>query len=262
MPDATMGRHAPPARDPRAIARFAAADELRCRGQFGTALHAALEALAEHPYDADGHHVLGRIYAATGDGERARDEWETALRLDPAHTGARAALGSGGASGPAATPLEDEDTLPRGMRAVTIDVGSGPTERSSSPTVLPAARPSASHPGMLAFADPRVVAALLTDRDGMVVAEHAQPGVSEVACQTLGAVLSSLAAETTQVLAGLGMGPWRSLRVECASGALGLAPATDEHVVILAVQSGMPLGLARRYLAAAQRHARSVLEDA
>jgi predicted regulator of Ras-like GTPase activity (Roadblock/LC7/MglB family) len=145
------------------------------------------------------------------------------------------------------------------MRAVTKEAANGATP---APATATAGRPAASHPGMVSFADPRVVAALLTDRDGMVVAEHAQPGVSEVARQTLGAVLAGLAGETNQVLAALGMGPWRSLRVECTSGALGLAPASDGHVVILAVQSGMPLGLARRYLVAAQRHARSVLEDA
>jgi predicted regulator of Ras-like GTPase activity (Roadblock/LC7/MglB family) len=125
-----------------------------------------------------------------------------------------------------------------------------------------AARPAATHPGMLAFADPRVIAGLLTDRDGMVVAQHTADGVSDSACQTLGAVLSGLAGETVQALAALGLGRWRTLRVECAAGALGLAPADDEHLVILAVQSGMPLGLARRYLTTAQRHARTVLEDA
>lgn len=261
MPDATLRREAPPARDPRATARFAAADELRVRGQHAAAVHAALEALAAHPYDADGHHVLARIYAASGDAARARDEWETALRLDPGHAGARVALAPH--AEPPATSLEDEDTLPRGMRAVTAEVAAvAPAAVHGAPGAASAVRPTAAHPGMLSFADPRVVAALLTDRDGMVVAEHAQAGVGEMACQTLGAVLSSLAAETTQVLTALGMGQWRSLRVECASGALGLAPVSDEHVVILAVQSAMPLGLARRYLEAAQRHARAVLEDA
>jgi predicted regulator of Ras-like GTPase activity (Roadblock/LC7/MglB family) len=256
MPDATLRRDAPPVRDPRAAARFAAADELRLRGQHAAALHAALDALAEHPYDADGHHLLARIYAAAGDTVRARDEWETALRLDPSHSSARAALAAPGQS---ALSIEDEDTLPRGMRAVTVDVAPDPPAAPRNAGV--ASRPAATQPGMLAFADPRVIAGLLTDRHGMVVAQHAADGVSDVACQALGAVLSSLAGETVQALDALGMGRWRTLRVECASGALGLAPANDEHLVILAVQSGMPLGLARRYLTAAQRHARSVLEE-
>lgn len=266
MPEATMRRERAPARDPRAVARFAAADELRLRGQHAAALHAALDALAEHPYDADGHHLLGRIYAAGGDMVRARDEWETALRLEPGHSGALAALTSLAApSAPAAlavagaspTAIEDEDTLPRGVRSVPGVRPSSSDMEGGTP-----ARPTASHPGMLSFADPKVIAALLTDQDGMVVAQHAGSGVSDTACQALGALLSSLAGETTQVLSGLGMGRLRTLRVECVSGALSLAPVNDEHLVVLAVQQGMPLGLARRYLTAAQQHARSILGDA
>jgi predicted regulator of Ras-like GTPase activity (Roadblock/LC7/MglB family) len=257
MADATIRRERVPARDPRAVARFAAADELRLRGQHAAALHAALDALAEHPYDADGHHLLARIYAGAGDAVRARDEWETALRLDPAHAGARSGLATMAAQGGQAPAFEDEDTLPRGVRTVTDAGPAGAGPETGTP-----ARAAATHPGMLSFPDPRVIAALLTDRDGMVVAQHAASGVSDEACQALGAILSSLAAETPQVLTALGMGRLRTLRVECASGALALAPVPDDHLVVVAVQQGTPLGLARRYLTAAQRHAQSVLEDA
>lgn len=257
MAEATMRRDRAPVRDPRAVARFATADELRQRGQHAAALHAALDALAEHPYDADGHHLLARIYAAGGDTVRARDEWETALRLDPGHSAARAALAALLTPVAGAAAIDDEDTLPRGVRTVTGDRPSDSVVEGGTPV-----RAAATHPGMLSFADPKVLAALLTDRDGMVVAQHAANGVSDEACQAIGAILSSLASETTQVLSGLGMGRLRTLRVECASGALSLAPVKDEHLVVLAVQQGMPLGLVRRYLTAAQRHARSVLEGA
>lgn len=255
MADATLRRERAPLRDPRAVTRFAAADELRQRGQHAAALHATLEALAEHPYDVEGHHLLGRIHAMGGDTVRARDEWETVLRLDPAHSGARAALAALAPSETPAASAEEEDTLPRGVRTVA----SGPPPGSGTATP---ARSTATHPGMLSFADPKVIAALLTDRDGMVVAQHAANGVSNDACQALGALLSDLAGETTQVLSALGMGELRTLRVECTSGALGLAPVDGEHLVVLAVQQGVPLGLARRYLTAAQRHARSVMEGA
>lgn len=270
MPNATLRSAADPGRDPRAAERFAHVDDLRRRGHNEAAEHAAVHALAEHPYDAEGHYLLARIHAARGDAQRARDEWETTLRLDPNHSGAREALASRPAPASAPVAPEDEDTLPRGMRAVPPAeqaAGEGaasqarPIARAGSENPGPE-RPTVSNLSMPSFADPRMVAALLTDGDGMVVAQHALDGIGDAACQTLGALLSSLAGETAQVLGGLGLGDWRSLSVECASGALGLAPASDGHVVILAVRTGMPLGLARRYLLAAQRHARAAMESA
>jgi predicted regulator of Ras-like GTPase activity (Roadblock/LC7/MglB family) len=236
--------------------RFAQVDDLRRRGHHEAAERAALDALAEYPYDADGHYLLARIHAARGDAQRARDEWETALRLDPTHSGARAALAS--------RPLPTEDkTLPCGIPVVDapelLTTPPGAQHAVAPPGAL---RPTVGMPAMPAFADPRVLVALLTDGDGMVVAHQAVDGVTDPACEALGALLSGLARETDQVLAGLGLGAWRTLSVECTSGSFGLSPAPDDHVVILAVRAGTPTGLARRYLLTAQRHARTSLEVA
>lgn len=253
MSDATMVESRLTPRDPGAVTRFAEVEELRRRGDHAAAARAAMAALAEFPYDADGHHLLARIHAAQGDAQRARDEWEMALRLDPGHPGARQALES--RSLPAA-----------GAQARRSAAGTpAPSRAPQSATVARDAysrdaRPSVGHPGMPSFDDPRVIAALLTDADGMVVAQHTTDGVSNPACEAIGALLSSLARDTTEVLGGLGLGALRTLSVECSSGGLGLSPAPEGHVVIVAVRASTPLGLARRYLLTAQRHARLALE--
>ena len=69
------------------------ADALRRAGQLDVALRVALRGLDRHPYVADAHDVLARIHADRGELERAADEWEMALRLDPSH--AQASLGLG-----------------------------------------------------------------------------------------------------------------------------------------------------------------------
>src|SRR5215207_5081330 len=81
------------ARDPSSLVFMPLADALRRAGQLDIALRVALRGLDRHPYLADAHDVLARIHADRGDVERAADEWEMALRLDPSH--AQASLGLG-----------------------------------------------------------------------------------------------------------------------------------------------------------------------
>ena len=81
------------ARDPSSLVFMRLADALRRAGQLDVAMRVALRGLDRHPYVADAHDVLARIHADRGDLERAADEWEMALRLDPSHAQARLGLG-------------------------------------------------------------------------------------------------------------------------------------------------------------------------
>ena len=81
------------ARDPSSLVFMPLADALRRAGQLDIALRVALRGLDRHPYVADAHDVLARIHADRGDLERAADEWEMALRLDPNHAQANLGLG-------------------------------------------------------------------------------------------------------------------------------------------------------------------------
>jgi predicted regulator of Ras-like GTPase activity (Roadblock/LC7/MglB family) len=81
------------ARDPSSLVFLRLADALRRAGQLEMALRVALRGLDRHPYVADAHDVLARIHADRGELERAADEWEMALRLDPSHGPARLGLG-------------------------------------------------------------------------------------------------------------------------------------------------------------------------
>src|SRR5687768_11065478 len=81
------------ARDPSSLVFMRLADALRRAGQLDLAMRVALRGLDRHPYVSDAHDVLARIHADRGDLERASDEWEMALRLDPSHEQARLGLG-------------------------------------------------------------------------------------------------------------------------------------------------------------------------
>ena len=93
MPDEIRRLSDDLARDPSSLVFMRLADALRRAGQLDIALRVALRGLDRHPYVADAHDVLAHIHADRGDLERAADEWEMALRLDPNHAQANLGLG-------------------------------------------------------------------------------------------------------------------------------------------------------------------------
>lgn len=93
MPDEIARLSDAVARDPAGMAWVGLADALRRTRRLAEAERTALRGLERHPYHADGHDVLARVYADRGDAARARDEWEMALQLTPTHVSALLGLG-------------------------------------------------------------------------------------------------------------------------------------------------------------------------
>ena len=81
------------ARDPSSLAFLALGESLRRQGQRDMARKVAHRGLQRHPHNAEAHDLLARIEADAGDHERAFDEWDMALRIEPNHAGANKGLG-------------------------------------------------------------------------------------------------------------------------------------------------------------------------
>ena len=81
------------ARNPASMVFLPLGEALRTRGQIGVALRVAMRGLERHPYDADAHDLLARIYADRGETEKALDEWDAAIRCTPGHAGALKGMG-------------------------------------------------------------------------------------------------------------------------------------------------------------------------
>jgi len=81
------------ARSPASMVFLPLGEALRTRGQIDVALRVALRGLERHPYDADAHDLLARIYVDRGETERALDEWDAAIRCSPGHAGALKGMG-------------------------------------------------------------------------------------------------------------------------------------------------------------------------
>jgi tetratricopeptide (TPR) repeat protein len=81
------------ARHPASMVFLPLGEALRTRGQIDVALRVAMRGLERHPYDADAHDLLARIYVDRRETERALDEWDAALRCTPGHAGALKGMG-------------------------------------------------------------------------------------------------------------------------------------------------------------------------
>lgn len=81
------------ARNPGSESFAELADLYRAQGRLEAAQRVCIRGLRRNPDHVQGHYVLGRIHRDTGDADRAYDEWDIALALEPAHAAARRAIG-------------------------------------------------------------------------------------------------------------------------------------------------------------------------
>jgi predicted regulator of Ras-like GTPase activity (Roadblock/LC7/MglB family) len=248
-------------------------EHLRREGRLAEAERAALDGLEQDPYVADGHDSLARVYAERGDTQRAHDEWDTVLRLDPHHVGALKGL--------AFLAVRRRD-LSSALRFLDASLSAAPDDETArrahgrvvdllreAPATINRGDIATAPRGVIAVtprrttttpvAGPRLIAALLIDADGHVVHDLApvrSPGMSG---EALGAVLSVLGADARHTLADIGLGVWESLSAECAEGAIVMSPLSGDHAVIVAADRDVPLGMLRREMGRHRETARAVL---
>jgi tetratricopeptide (TPR) repeat protein len=80
------------ARDPGSPSFVPLADLYRTQGRLDIARRVCIRGLERHPTHVEGHFLLGRIYRDEEDREKAYDEWDIALSLDPTHPASRRSL--------------------------------------------------------------------------------------------------------------------------------------------------------------------------
>jgi predicted regulator of Ras-like GTPase activity (Roadblock/LC7/MglB family) len=283
------------ARDPSSLVFVPLADELRRAGQLDVAIRVALRGLDRHPYLADAHDVLARIHADRGDVERAADEWEMALRLDPSH--AQASLGLGfvdfrrgnlesaerrlsaagvdahpgvgaalahvraalGSRAPTGTTVESND-------AVATMVESSPATAAAAASVPAAPVPEYPAPDLsrsrqlfTSVLEGPHQSALLVDADGFVLAGSYIDGAGQDVAEIVAAELAGVSSEAERAMRHLGLGAWTSLLVEADDAVVAMTPAPLGSLLVVAASRQTPVGLVRLLLDRALARARDWL---
>lgn len=81
------------ARDPGHAAFVPLAEVYRREGRAEVARRLCIRGLERNAENVEAHFLLGRLYREAAELDQAFDEWDIALRLDPAHRSARRAIG-------------------------------------------------------------------------------------------------------------------------------------------------------------------------
>jgi len=97
--------------------------------------------------------------------------------------------------------------------------------------------------------------ALLIDHRGRVRAGVYLDALGSDVSAEIGAALAGVGPEATRSMRHLDLGEWRAIIFECADANLGLAPADDGDVVLVAAAPSVPNGFVRRLLGMASSRA-------
>lgn len=271
------------ARDPTSRVFIQLGEELRRGGQLELALRVALRGLERHPHDADAHDLLARIRVDRDELHEAFDEWDTVLRLAPAHVGARKGVGyvlfkqgrlvdAERYLSEAAERDGDDASIGTALRMVRRllrytgdgkDAGPEDGAVGSSAPLAEAERRVEDEARRL-FADilgQGEQTALLLDAGGMVTAGMYVTADGEDVAQEVGASLSGIRDEATRAAGHLDLGPWSSVVFETEVATVAMSPVLDDSLVLVAAARSVPLGLVRRVVRQCARRATTWLGD-
>ncbi len=270
MPDEISRWSEELARDPGSLVFLQLGDAVRRQGQLDVALKIAMRGLERHPHDADAHDLLARIYVDRGELQRAFDEWDMTLRMNPRHVGAM--KGMGFVYFQLGRMEEAERYL---QQAAALGGGDGVSSaletvrRSGAISAIAVSEPATDEE------DPRLLfahllsdhgqAAILLDEEGLVMAGAYPTADGSDIAQEIGAELSGVSDEARRATRHLDIGNWRSITVETEAALIAMMPTGgsaggERGLMLLATSRATPLGLLRRLLERCTERARAWLE--
>ncbi|MGH7709839.1 MAG: hypothetical protein ACREOG_01065, partial [Gemmatimonadaceae bacterium] len=122
-----------------------------------------------------------------------------------------------------------------------------------------------AHPAPLAarstYAFPEPLGELLIDDAGLVLAGELRDQGGVDVSASVGAELSGVRAEAARALTRLGLGAWRALTIDAAQATIGLAPAPNDSLSLVAAEPHTAAGLFRRYVHRARQRAVAFFEE-
>ncbi|HSH45297.1 MAG TPA: tetratricopeptide repeat protein [Longimicrobiales bacterium] len=249
------------AEDPGAPTFVPLARAYRRQGRRDAARQVLLHGLERNPDHVEAHALLALIHVEDGRRQRAGDEWEIVLRLDPKNFEASRGLGF--------LALERGD-LVGSRRHLEAAAAARPTDPAVQQALQVLRRREEKarrgprrttngrrEPAGLFSAlnrDAPFLGALLVDARGLVLAGslHAAAATGDA----LGGLLSPAVDEARRTTEILGLGDWNSMLVDCEGALLHVAPL-DDSLVVLAARENAPAG----WVVSAARYARELAQQ-
>lgn len=270
------------AEDPGAPSFVRLARAYRRQGRRTVAREVILRGLERRPDHLAAHSLLAMIHVEEGDHEKARDEWETALRLEPGHFDAALGLGLlalelsqfDGARrylDMAARARPGDPTVAEARQVLVQRLRTAPTA-PPAPGARPAGTPTA--PGTVAsrpawgepsavfgslMTEPSFLGGLVLDANGLVLAGEIKDDDGRVQ-ELFGGLLHAVVREAHRTAALVRLGEWRELMVEAEEAVLHVAPLPHRAVVVLIARPGTQAGWVMRLSGRARELARRFLE--
>jgi predicted regulator of Ras-like GTPase activity (Roadblock/LC7/MglB family) len=216
---------------------------------------------------------------------RARDEWETVVRLEPGHFDASRGLGFLALErkdfGAARTHLEaaaaarpGDPTVGQALQVLDRKVAAAP--RPAPPAtpkpVLVAAPPQPAPSGRNGGprdparlfeplgGEPCFAGALVLDAHGMVLAGFLD-GEGEDSGALLGALLDGVVAEAHRTTELVDLGAWQEVMIDCEHATMHVAPLPHGGVVLAKMRPRTPAGWVVRLASSARNLARRFVEE-
>jgi predicted regulator of Ras-like GTPase activity (Roadblock/LC7/MglB family) len=258
------------AADPSSLVFLRLGEALRQRGQLEAAAKVVLAGLTRYPHHPAAHALYAHVLADGGDYERAFDEWDMALRLDPTNGGALKGIGylyyrAGDhtralehlAAASSAMP-EDEGLQAAIARLLSLV---GPVVAQAAPADAGPAEPAVDPSrGPFADLDESDGARLLVDSGGLCIGGRlTAPGGADRS-EAVAAEMAGACREASRAADHLDLGAWQSVIVECVEVNLLLERPTPETFLLVMQDSEQPIGQLRYAAERAAASARRWLE--
>lgn len=258
------------AADPASLVFLPLGEALRRRGQLDAAQKVALQGLGRYPHLPDAHDLFAKILTDKGDFERAFDEWDMALRLDPQHPGAHKGLGflyfKSGNAAEALQHLElalaeapDDPSLRNAATRVRAALGDqAPPVAAPVPAPLAPVPPpdedAATRAAIFAGLEGAENGLLLVDTQGLRLGGGLRDTNGVDVADVVAAHLAGVSREAARTAKLLGLGSWEMVVLEAPGGNAALLPASSEALLLVVRETSTPMG---RLQVAAERAARA-----
>lgn len=240
----------------------------RGQGRRDAARDVVLQGLEHNPEHIGAHGLLALIYVEDGERQKAGDEWETVLRLEPGNFDASRGLGF--------LALERAD-LAEARRHLETAAAARPDDPAVTQAleVLErrevaevAGQPSAvggrrSDEPVRLFdplsGDAPFRGAVVLDAKGLILAGQVE--LDGARGELLGALINSAVTEARRTAAMLGLGDWDGMLLDCDDATVHVSGLSEGAIVLLAARQNAPSGWIVRTAERARALARRFLEE-